>query len=78
VLSRGSEADKLINGRRVHKRKDPVTSTFVSHATVPGQTAKGSRANHRAGNCTFSSSEVRGRFRVWPYSSLTDDIRHEC
>jgi hypothetical protein len=73
------EANKLINGKWLHKRKDPVTAVPpVSHATVPGQpgqTAGGSSANHRAGNCTYSSSEVRERFRVCPYNSFTDNPR---
>jgi hypothetical protein len=58
------------------KRLRDSRSTPVSHATVPDRTDNGSKANHRAGDCTYSSSEVRKRVRVCPYNSLAIGSRH--
>lgn len=65
-------ADKLIYERRLHKRKDPVIAAsflLVSHAMVPDRTANSSRANHTAGNCTYSPSEVRKLFAFAPITA---------
>jgi hypothetical protein len=77
VRQRGGQ---LINGKRSHKQKRsrdcrPLPCRMQRRLIRRPMAAK---ANHRAGDCAYSSSEVRTRVRVCPYNSFTDGSRHGC